>query len=89
MDPTAIVAKRWAEEQRRERRAMMYAVVMVLGVLTAIVWGVVALERASCSRSWASSGMRSEWRGFIAGCLVEVKPGAWMPETAVRLLGDQ
>jgi hypothetical protein len=61
----------------------------IVALTIATVMGLVVLlmgcgiEATLCWGGWRNSGMGSKWRP-LSGCLVEVKPGQWVPEKAVR-----
>jgi hypothetical protein len=40
-------------------------------------------DSAACHNKWELSSLQSRW-GITTQCLVEVKPGVWLPEAAVR-----
>mgnify|MGYP000872901722 CR=1 FL=1 len=52
-------------------------------ILTVILALAVIYDTAACHDKWAHSGFQSHW-GITTQCLVEVRPGVWLPETSVR-----
>lgn len=64
------------------------AVVGGAGAIFATFWASGAFtndnERAACANAWARSGLKSEWQKF-GGCLVQLRDGTWVPESAVKV----
>jgi hypothetical protein len=57
--------------------------VLVL-LLLLVTGGALALfENSACLSRWERSGMKATW-GVFQGCQVEVEPGKWLPEKALR-----
>lgn len=46
---------------------------------TAAYW----FDAASCEARWGRAGMAWDY-GLLQGCVVEVRPGVWVPENRVR-----
>ena len=55
---------------------------LFVGLPLGITYGVGSF---SCSTQWARSGMASDY-GLVQGCLVQVKPGQWVPQERVRAI---
>lgn len=58
-------------------------VVLLLLVLAFILSLPFLADWWKCSSRWSTSGVQSSY-GPIQGCLVEVKPGRWVPDDRVR-----
>ena len=61
----------------------------VLAVAAGAVLGAVIgcaaywFDAASCEARWVRSGMAWDY-GLFQGCVVEVRPGVWVPDNRVR-----
>ena len=67
-------------EDTKESAIALAIVAMLCLLLLLASWGLSAVV---CWGHWYGSGMGRKYRP-ISGCLVEVKPGQWMPEKSVR-----
>jgi hypothetical protein len=47
--------------------------------------GVYAIDSYNCKQKWEKSGFRSTYY-LISGCLIETRPGQWIPEKNYREL---
>ena len=52
--------------------------------LSAIGWAIIA-PSYTCRAKAEVMGMKSSW-GFVQGCMIEVKPGQWVPLSNYRVL---
>ena len=50
--------------------------------------GLVLWESTTCESRWARAGFQARY-GITTGCLVETKPGLWIPEKNYRQLEDK
>lgn len=58
----------------------LIASLLVFVVVVAIA---MVLSSMKCDSRWKLSSLRSDWAP-IQGCLVEVRPGIWVPDERVR-----
>lgn len=61
--------------------------VAVVGAFSLMLLGVIWLADMGCEARWKDSGMNSDYT-LISGCRVQRTDGTWVPDSAIRDLGQ-
>lgn len=67
---------------KKSQRGWMDLIASVI-IFVVVVAIMLVLSSMKCDNQWKLSGLRSDWAP-IQGCLVEVRPGIWVPDERVR-----
>jgi hypothetical protein len=78
------IAKKGDSMRKQKGDAELIA---ILFMAVAILVASYGISKASCEASWRESGMRTKY-GWPEGCLVEAKPGKWIPEERYREIDE-
>mgnify|MGYP007071620223 CR=1 FL=1 len=61
--------------------------VTIVVVFSLFMLGVIWLADVGCEARWKDSGMKSNY-SLTGGCRVQRTDGTWVPESAIRDLGQ-
>lgn len=70
----------------------MQEIISALGaflfLIVVVSFGCYKLAEVECTGSWEESGLHYKFKAF-GGCLVETKPGIWIPSKSLRDLNKE